>query len=183
MKATKHGVADSKTCPSQFRRGVDRRRGQSMVEFALMAPLLFLLLLGMVDFGRALFYANELTNAARDGARVAILQSNPCNTTLGASASCPLPATFPPRMVDRCVTRLRGAPSWLRPGTATRLEQWCRGRPRTRRMSRSIREPHAPRSTRPAAVTVHPRPVVPSPAADRADQSPSRSTSFTISGH
>ncbi|MFN2465676.1 MAG: TadE/TadG family type IV pilus assembly protein [Candidatus Dormibacteria bacterium] len=58
-----------------------------MVEFALMAPLLFLLLFGIVDFGRAIFFANEITNAAREGARVAILASNPCNTVIGNPSS------------------------------------------------------------------------------------------------
>ena len=65
---------------SSFLRRGQGSRGQSMVEFALMAPLLFLILFGIVDFGRAIFYSNEITNAAREGARVAILASNPCNT-------------------------------------------------------------------------------------------------------
>ncbi len=58
-----------------------------MVEFALVAPLLLFLLFGIVDFGRAIFYENEITNAVRDGARVAILPSNPCNTTVGPSCT------------------------------------------------------------------------------------------------
>jgi len=58
----------------------EAQRGQNLVEFALLAPFLFLLLLGMVDLGRALYYANDLTNAAREGARVAILSTNECNS-------------------------------------------------------------------------------------------------------
>ena len=54
-----------------------------MAEFALLAPLIFVLLLGMVDFGRVLFYADELTNAAREGGRVVVLPTNTCNTTFG----------------------------------------------------------------------------------------------------
>ncbi|MHB1523003.1 MAG: TadE/TadG family type IV pilus assembly protein [Candidatus Dormibacteria bacterium] len=61
-------------------------RGQSAVEFALVAPLLFLLIFGIVDFGRAMFYQNEITNAAREGARIAILASNPCNMVYGNPA-------------------------------------------------------------------------------------------------
>jgi hypothetical protein len=53
------------------------------VEFALVAPLLLLLAFGIVDFGRAMYYQNEITNAAREGARIAILASNPCNTVYG----------------------------------------------------------------------------------------------------
>ncbi|HAF49233.1 MAG TPA: pilus assembly protein TadE [Anaerolineaceae bacterium] len=47
---------------------VSRSRGQSLVEFALVLPLLLLLILGALDFGR-LFHAQiVLTNAAREGA-------------------------------------------------------------------------------------------------------------------
>jgi len=59
--------------------------GQAMVELVLVAPILFLVLLGIVDFGRAIAYDNEVTNAAREGARVAILASNPCNTIIANS--------------------------------------------------------------------------------------------------
>lgn len=52
--------------PSSGRPG---RRGQSVVELALTAPLLFVMLLGMMDFGRAFFQYNIVLNAAREGAR------------------------------------------------------------------------------------------------------------------
>ena len=66
--------------------GALRRRladdsGAAMVEFAFIAALLFTLLLGFIDFGRALFLYNNLTNAAREGARAAAVQfPNPCVT-------------------------------------------------------------------------------------------------------
>jgi Flp pilus assembly protein TadG len=44
-------------------------RAASMVEFAIVAPLLFMLVFGVIDFGRVYFLYNNLTNAARDGAR------------------------------------------------------------------------------------------------------------------
>jgi Flp pilus assembly protein TadG len=49
------------------------RRGAAAVEFAFVAPLLMLLTFGMVDVGRAVMVQNLLTNAARDGARAAVL--------------------------------------------------------------------------------------------------------------
>jgi len=49
------------------------RRGAAAVEFALTAPVLFLLVFGMIEVGRALMVQHLLTNAARDGARAAIL--------------------------------------------------------------------------------------------------------------
>ena len=65
-----------------------------MVEFALMAPVVLLLLFGIVDFGRALFIANELTNAAREGARVAVLSSNLCNTYVSNPSDTSCTADF-----------------------------------------------------------------------------------------
>lgn len=67
---------------SFFKGRLANHRGQGAVEFALLAPVILLLLFGIVDFGRALFIANELTNAAREGARVAVLDSNVCNTVV-----------------------------------------------------------------------------------------------------
>jgi hypothetical protein len=49
------------------------QRGQSLAEFALIAPILVLLLLGLFDLGRAVFAYNTISNAAREGARVAIV--------------------------------------------------------------------------------------------------------------
>lgn len=45
------------------------RRAQSLVEFALVAPLLAFLVLGSADVARAFYYSVALTNAAREGAR------------------------------------------------------------------------------------------------------------------
>ena len=51
-------------------RGVALRRGQATVEFALSSVVLVLLLLGLLDFGRAFYFAVRLQDAAREGARV-----------------------------------------------------------------------------------------------------------------
>lgn len=48
-------------------------RGQALVEFAIVLPLLLLLLLGIVDFARAWNVFEVLTDAAREGARVAVV--------------------------------------------------------------------------------------------------------------
>ena len=39
----------------------DDESGQALVEFALVLPLLLLLVLGMVDFGKAYNYWNDVT--------------------------------------------------------------------------------------------------------------------------
>src|SRR6478736_7021675 len=46
-------------------------RGASAVEFAIVLPVLFLLIAAIVDFGRAYFYQIQLANSAREGARAA----------------------------------------------------------------------------------------------------------------
>jgi len=43
------------------------------VEFALILPVMILLTLGMVDYGRAYYYQVAITNAAREGARTGIV--------------------------------------------------------------------------------------------------------------
>jgi Flp pilus assembly protein TadG len=51
------------------RRRLHGRRAQSLVEFALIAPLMAFLVLGSADLARAFYYSVALTNAAREGAR------------------------------------------------------------------------------------------------------------------
>lgn len=46
-----------------------------MVEFALVLPLMLLVIGGVVDFGRMLFTEVTLTNAAREGARAAVVST------------------------------------------------------------------------------------------------------------
>ena len=55
-------------------RSVTRRRaagGQSLVEFALVFPIIILLVMAFAEIGRAVFAYNTIANAARQGARVA----------------------------------------------------------------------------------------------------------------
>jgi Flp pilus assembly protein TadG len=56
-------------------RSKDRRRGQSLVEFALVVPIFILMLFGLVDMGRLVHANSALSQAAREGARVASVQA------------------------------------------------------------------------------------------------------------
>lgn len=49
------------------------RSGQGLVEFALVLPMILLLIMGVVDFGRGIFAFNEVSNAAREGGRTGIV--------------------------------------------------------------------------------------------------------------
>jgi Flp pilus assembly protein TadG len=59
----------------RLRRLAKRERGQNLVEFALMSPLLFLLVFGIIDFGIGLHSWITVTNAAREGARLAAVHA------------------------------------------------------------------------------------------------------------
>ena len=55
----------------RFPRRAPRSRGQSLVEFALVFPIIILLIAGFFEIGRAVYAYNTIANAARQGARVA----------------------------------------------------------------------------------------------------------------
>jgi Flp pilus assembly protein TadG len=61
--------------PSSPRRS-PRRRGVAAVEFAIVAPLFFLLVIGIVEIGRAMMVQQVLINASRVGARRAVMLSS-----------------------------------------------------------------------------------------------------------
>jgi Flp pilus assembly protein TadG len=48
----------------------ENERGQAIVEFAIVLPLLLILLFGVIDFGRALQTYITINNASREGARL-----------------------------------------------------------------------------------------------------------------
>ena len=49
--------------------------GQAMVEFALTFTIFIFMVLLILDFGRAIWYSNAISNAAREGARHAIVRT------------------------------------------------------------------------------------------------------------
>lgn len=88
-------------------------RGAAIIEFALVAPLLFALVWGIIETGRAFYTINSLASAVRDGARYGAtcnlgsygetpIMNSPCRTgiesivdvafqPLGAPLDMPLP--------------------------------------------------------------------------------------------
>ncbi len=65
----------------------DSERGQDALEFALITPLLMLLLLGILEFSLMMFSYNSVSNAAREGARYGTV--HPTDTTGIANAARP----------------------------------------------------------------------------------------------
>lgn len=77
-----------KTCAGAASRRLPRR-GAAMVEFAVVAPIFFLIVFGVIEFGRGLMVQQLLTNAARNGARTAIL-GNSSTSSIQASVKAEL---------------------------------------------------------------------------------------------
>lgn len=57
------------TMNHSFLKSFWREKAQSMIEFALVFPLLLLLIFGIIEFGRMLFIYNAVTTASREAAR------------------------------------------------------------------------------------------------------------------
>lgn len=53
-----------------------RRRGQTLVEFALVLPVFLLIVFGLIDMGRYVYLTSSLSQAAREGARVAAVEAS-----------------------------------------------------------------------------------------------------------
>lgn len=56
--------------------GRNKRRGAAAVEFAVVAPILFMCVLGIIEFSRILWVEQQINNAAREGARRGILPNS-----------------------------------------------------------------------------------------------------------
>lgn len=61
-----------------------RQRGAAALEFAIVLPVLLMLLLGIIDFGLVMGARSEVANAAREGARASALVGS---SAAGQSAS------------------------------------------------------------------------------------------------
>lgn len=67
----------------------DTQKSQALIEFALVSPVLILLVFGIIDIGRAVFYYDTLNHAAREGARAAVTAPTalPTNNTVLAAVT------------------------------------------------------------------------------------------------
>lgn len=71
------------------RRTATHERGAAAVEFALVLPVLILLVLGVIEFSRVYNVQISLSNAAREGARTMAIQNDPVGAKLAASLAAP----------------------------------------------------------------------------------------------
>lgn len=86
-------------------RTTERDRGAAMIELALIMPVLLMVMVGIIEFGRAYSYQESIQGAAREGARALALHQSVSNavnagrgsaTVTGISTSGSCPATADP---------------------------------------------------------------------------------------
>ncbi len=71
------------------------RRGVATVEFAVVAPLILLLLLGTIDVGQYVNVAQTVSNASREGARLAARDTTETAAEVNAAVLGYFAACFP----------------------------------------------------------------------------------------
>ena len=91
-------------------------RGAVAVEFALLAPVLVMLLLGIAEFGRAYNVQSSLSSAAREGVRVMAIGNNP---TAARAAAKNAAVSVQPALSDDNITF---SPSTCAPGAQMTLK-------------------------------------------------------------
>lgn len=110
-------------------------RGASAVEFAIVLPVLFLVMAGIVDFGRFFFAQIQVTNAAREAARTAVVSPGAAPVSpapdpivqRAVAAAKPLTVTVP--SITRCTAgvisdasvTVQSSFSWIVMGPAMRM--------------------------------------------------------------
>lgn len=84
-------------------------RGAAAVEFAIVVPLLLLILLALVDFGRLFFVQVSLAGASREGARAASVGRSAADVATVVQASSPGVARVSSLGASTALTVLQGA--------------------------------------------------------------------------
>jgi Flp pilus assembly protein TadG len=94
-------------------------RGSALVEFAFLVPLLFALVFGVIDFGRALYSYHFVSNAAREATRWASVRGSSCNGIDNCPASASevgaYVASIAPMGIDTSSSRLSAVTTWVAP--------------------------------------------------------------------
>ncbi|MCU1440627.1 MAG: TadE family protein [Rhodoglobus sp.] len=67
----------------------DDERGAAVVEFALILPILIVLILGLIEFGRIFNVQISITNAAREAARTMAIENDPALARADAINAAP----------------------------------------------------------------------------------------------
>jgi len=108
-----------------MKRSRDNESGQALVEFALVAPVLFLILFAIIQFGIAFMHSVALTDAVRAGARKAAVSRTAADPTAAATSAVLGAATDLDRStLQDGLTVDPGASGWVAGGSVTVSAQY-----------------------------------------------------------
>lgn len=110
----KHPSVDAKTSDSE--------RGASLVEFALVLPLLLALIFGLIEMSWAFAQTNDIRHGAREGARVAAVNVGDINA-IGQAVCDRMDLVQPAQNIDVSVTAVSASPSQPGEGSVGALGQ------------------------------------------------------------
>ena len=85
------------------RRPILRDAGQSLVEFAILIPILLGVVIGIFEFGRAWNVDQVLTNAGREGARLAVIPTSSVDDVVAAVEGALTDAALDPALANIAV--------------------------------------------------------------------------------
>src|SRR5947209_7170254 len=111
------GALSMGTIEQRGRRRRARRYGAAAVEMAFIAPVLFTLVLGIIEFGRVMMVEEVLNNAAREACRKAVLEGSTTADARTTASTYMSNATVPLSNAANQVT-VSPDPSTAGPGTA-----------------------------------------------------------------
>lgn len=90
--ADRAGLSQSASWLRKSRRHRRWPAGAAVVEFAIVAPVFFLFVIGIIEFGRMVMVQQVITNASREGARVAVLDGATTEEVIARARAILLPA-------------------------------------------------------------------------------------------
>lgn len=100
------------------------QRGQGLVEFALVLPIFLLAVFGLLDVGRLVYTNSALSQAAREGARLATTEVAWVGSTATGCNSGPYAQVCPPTLTDlvaNVTTAVNGMTVGLGPVTVVHI--------------------------------------------------------------
>ena len=116
-----NGIDISRSVRFRARWSSRQNRGSALVEFAFLIPVIFALVFGIIDFGRAIYSYHFVSNAAREATRWASVRGSTCSPSAYAS-ECPAGASasdianyvvsIAPAGIDSSSSRLTVNPGW-----------------------------------------------------------------------
>jgi Flp pilus assembly protein TadG len=103
----------------------DNESGQALVEFALVAPVLFLILFAIIQFGVAFMHSVALTDAVRAGARKAAVSRTAADPSAAATGAVLGAASdLDSSTLQQGVSVSPGASGWVAGGSVTVSAQY-----------------------------------------------------------